>query len=79
MLEFDESKGTYKGVPKMWEVWIQDEPSGGHWEWENIRVSLVSTRKIYFYLYCAVMQYRTVAVYVFANCSLIRSEFSPCQ
>jgi len=46
MLEFDESKGTYRGVPKMWEVWIQDEPSGGHWEWENIRVGLVFPRKI---------------------------------
>lgn len=64
MLEFDESKGTYKGVPKMWEVWIQDEPSGGHWEWENIRVSLVFTPKIY--LYCAVMQYSTV-LYMFCQ------------
>ena len=41
MLEFDENKGTYKGVPEMREVWIQEEPSGGrHWEWENIRVSV---------------------------------------
>jgi len=39
MLEFDESKGTYRGVPKMWEVWVQDEPSGDRWEWESIRVS----------------------------------------
>ena len=47
MLEFDESKGTYKGVPEMREVWIQEEPSGGrHWEWENIRVSVS-----FFYLF----------------------------
>lgn len=37
MLEFDESKGTYRGVPKMWEVWVQDEPGGDRWEWESIR------------------------------------------
>ena len=60
MLEFDESKGTYKGVPEMWEVWIQDEPSGDrHWEWENIRVSvffffLRATPAYSTPLYCAV-------------------------
>ncbi|KAH9976218.1 hypothetical protein BGW80DRAFT_907268 [Lactifluus volemus] len=37
LLEFDEAKGAYKGVPEMWEVWIQDEPSGSQWEWEKIR------------------------------------------
>jgi hypothetical protein len=41
LLEFDEAKGAYKGVPEMWEVWIQDEPSGSQWEWEKIRVSLL--------------------------------------
>lgn len=38
--EFDENGRSYGygygGVPKLWEVWIQDEPS--HWEWENVRV-----------------------------------------
>jgi hypothetical protein len=38
LLEFDENGRSYgDGVPKLWEVWIQDEPN--HWEWENIRVS----------------------------------------
>jgi hypothetical protein len=36
-LEFDEARGTHRGVPRLWQVWIQDEPS--EWVWENIRVS----------------------------------------
>jgi hypothetical protein len=41
VLEFDEAKGSYKGVPKMWEVWVEDEPN--QWEWESIRVSFATS------------------------------------
>jgi len=40
VLEFDEAKGAYKGVPKLWEVWVEDEPN--QWEWESIRPLSVS-------------------------------------
>jgi hypothetical protein len=39
VLEYDEPQGAYRGVPKMWEVWTQGEPSGGQGDRESIRVS----------------------------------------
>src|SRR5258708_14647095 len=33
--EFDDVRGSNRGVPKLWEVWIRDEPSGKEWNWEN--------------------------------------------
>jgi hypothetical protein len=41
VLEFDEVKDAHKGVPKLWEVWVEDEPN--QWEWENVRVSFPPT------------------------------------
>ena len=38
-LEYDETIGTYKGVPKMWEVWTQHEPGESQRDWETFRVS----------------------------------------
>ncbi|KAI9508523.1 hypothetical protein F5148DRAFT_885550 [Russula earlei] len=37
-LESDGSRGKHdlNRVPKMWEVWIQDDPSGGRWSWESV-------------------------------------------
>ncbi|KAI9465315.1 hypothetical protein BJY52DRAFT_1246484 [Lactarius psammicola] len=37
VLEYDETIGTYRGVPKMWEVWTQGEPSGSQRDWESVR------------------------------------------
>ncbi len=39
VLEYDEMMGTYRGTPKMWEVWTQAEPSGDQRDWGSIRVS----------------------------------------
>ena len=39
VLEYDETIGTYKSVPKMWEVWTQHEPGGSQRHWESFRVS----------------------------------------
>ena len=39
VLEYDDTIGTYRGVPKMWEVWTQGEPSGNQRDWESVRVS----------------------------------------
>jgi len=36
VLEYDEAQGTYRGVPKMWEVWTQSEPSGSQGDLESI-------------------------------------------
>lgn len=33
--EFDDSRGFNRGVPKLWEVWVRDEPSEKEWNWEN--------------------------------------------
>jgi len=35
VLEYDETIGTYRGVPKMWEVWTRGEPSGTQRDWEG--------------------------------------------
>ena len=35
LLEFDDIRGSNRGVPKLWEVWIRDEPSEKEWNWEN--------------------------------------------
>ncbi|KAH9067586.1 hypothetical protein EDB87DRAFT_10196 [Lactarius vividus] len=37
VLEYDDTIGTYRGVPKMWEVWTQGEPSGDQRDWKSIR------------------------------------------
>lgn len=37
LLEYDEAMGAYRGVPKMWEVSTQDEPSGGQRSWGSVR------------------------------------------
>jgi len=37
VLEYDETIGTYRGVPNMWEVWIQGEPSGSQRDWGSVR------------------------------------------
>ncbi|KAI0266460.1 hypothetical protein BC834DRAFT_129879 [Gloeopeniophorella convolvens] len=37
VLQFDEAKGTYTGVPKMWEVWIQADPNGSKGRWESMK------------------------------------------
>jgi len=33
--EFDDIRGCYRGVPKLWEVWIRDELCEKEWNWEN--------------------------------------------
>jgi hypothetical protein len=33
--EFDDVKGSNRGVPKLWEVWVRDKPSEKEWNWEN--------------------------------------------
>jgi hypothetical protein len=33
--EFDDIRGSNRGVPKLWEVWIRDEASEKEWNWEN--------------------------------------------
>lgn len=43
VLEYDETIGTYKSVPKMWEVWTQHEPGGSQRHWESFRVSCATT------------------------------------
>ncbi|KAF8483821.1 hypothetical protein DFH94DRAFT_326553 [Russula ochroleuca] len=35
-LEIGEIGGTHRGVPKLWEAWIRDEPSENQWKWESI-------------------------------------------
>jgi len=37
VLEYDETIGTYRGVPDMWEVWTQGEPSGSQGDWGSVR------------------------------------------
>lgn len=37
VLEYDDTIGTYRGVPEMWEVWTQGEPSGSQRDWKSIR------------------------------------------
>ncbi|KAH9174906.1 hypothetical protein EDB89DRAFT_420118 [Lactarius sanguifluus] len=37
VLEYDDTMGTYRGVPKLWEVWTQGEPSGSQRDWKSIR------------------------------------------
>ena len=43
-LEYDETIGTYKGVPNMWEVWTQGEPGGSQRDWGSIMVSRTTER-----------------------------------
>jgi hypothetical protein len=43
VLEYDETMGTYRGVPEMWEVWTQHEPSWSQRNWESFRVSRATT------------------------------------
>ena len=33
--EFDDTRGSNRGVPKLWEVWIRDEPGEKVWNGEN--------------------------------------------
>ena len=33
--EFDDSRGSNGGVPKLWEAWIRDKNSEKEWKWEN--------------------------------------------
>jgi hypothetical protein len=33
--EFDDIRGTNRGVPKLWEVWVRDESSEKERNWEN--------------------------------------------
>jgi hypothetical protein len=33
--EFDDNRGSNRGVPKLWEMWIRDEPREKEWNWEN--------------------------------------------
>ena len=33
--EFDDVRGSNRGVPKLWEMWIRDEPGEKEWNWEN--------------------------------------------
>jgi hypothetical protein len=46
VLEYDETMGTYRGVPNMCEVWTQGEPSGGQGDWGSVRVSRVTPSTI---------------------------------
>lgn len=39
VLEYDETISVYRGVPDMWEVWTQGEPSGSRREWGSLKVS----------------------------------------
>ena len=39
VLEYDETIGAYSGVPEMWEVWTQGEPSGSRRDWGSLKVS----------------------------------------
>lgn len=43
VLEYDETIGAYRGVPKMWELWAQGEPSGSQRDWGSVRVSRTTT------------------------------------
>jgi len=38
--EFDDIRGSNRGVPKLWEVWIRDEASEKEWNWENATTPL---------------------------------------
>lgn len=38
--EFDDIRDSNRGVPKLWEVWIRDEPSEKEWNWENATTPL---------------------------------------
>lgn len=33
--EFDDIRGSNRGVPKLWEVWVRHEPSEKEWNREN--------------------------------------------
>jgi hypothetical protein len=33
--EFDDIRGSNRGVPKLWEVWVRDEPREKEWNGEN--------------------------------------------
>jgi hypothetical protein len=46
--EFDDVRGSNRGVPKLWEVWVRDEPSEKEWNWENTTTTVS-------FLCCAVL------------------------
>jgi hypothetical protein len=77
LLEFDEARGIYKGVPEMWEVWIQDEPSGSQWEWEKIRVSLL--RPFLLLLLCPPLEWPGSLYICRILSSWLRWHFSHCR
>lgn len=34
--EFDDGRGSNRGVPKLWDMWVRDEPSDEkEWNWET--------------------------------------------
>ncbi|KAH9050923.1 hypothetical protein EDB83DRAFT_2399199 [Lactarius deliciosus] len=37
VLEYDDTIGTFRGIPEMWEVWTQGEPGGSQRDWKSIR------------------------------------------
>ena len=38
--EFDDNRGSNRGVPKLWEMWIRDELREKEWNWENITTAV---------------------------------------
>ncbi|KAF8504793.1 hypothetical protein F5888DRAFT_785467 [Russula emetica] len=40
--EFDDIRGSNRGVPKLWEVWIRDDPTEKEWNWETTTTTPLS-------------------------------------
>jgi hypothetical protein len=41
--EFDDGRGSNRGVPKLWDMWVRDEPSDEkEWNWETTTTSPLS-------------------------------------